>query len=254
MGVPSMFAVLATLPMPAQPRPRLRFCISGGAPQPPAVLEAFEARYGITIYEGYGPTECSPVLTVNPPGGLRKVGSVGPAIPDVEIRIVDEAGRPLAAGEIGEITARGPNVMLGYLNRPEETAEAIRDGWYHTGDLGRMDEDGYVYIVDRKTDLILVGGLNVYPSEVERVLGTHPAVAEAAVVGVSDALRGESVVALVIPRDGQAVSPSELLQWCRQRLANYKVPRTIQLVPDLPRTVTGKVLKSALRAMPPKAQ
>jgi long-chain acyl-CoA synthetase len=137
--------------------------------------------------------------------------------------------------------------MLGYLNRPDDTAAVIRDGWYHTGDLGRMDDDGYVYIVDRKTDLILVGGLNVYPSEVERVLSTHPGVAEAAVVGVPDTLRGEAVSALVIPRDGQVVATAELLQWCRQRLAAYKVPRSIRLVTELPRTVTGKVLKSALR-------
>jgi long-chain acyl-CoA synthetase len=246
MGVPSMFAVLAGMPMPGA-APAWRFCISGGAPLPPAVLEAFEARHGVTIYEGYGPTECSPVLTVNPPGGLRKVGSVGPAIPGVELRIVDAAGGSLPVGEIGEIAARGPNVMRGYLNRPAETAEVIRDGWYHTGDLGRMDDDGYVYIVDRKTDLILVGGLNVYPREVELVLERHPAVAEAAVIGARDALRGEAVAALVIPRNGEAVSPGELLQWCRQRLANYKVPRTIQLVADLPRTVTGKVLKSVLR-------
>jgi long-chain acyl-CoA synthetase len=247
MGVPSMFAVLGVQAMPATLRDRLRFCISGGAPLPPAVLEAFEARHGVRIYEGYGPTECSPVLTVNPPGGLRKVGSVGPPIPDVEIKVVDDAGQPVALGEIGEIAARGPNVMRGYLNQPEETARVLRDGWYHTGDLGRMDEDGYVYIVDRKTDLILVGGLNVYPSEVERVLTAHPAVADAAVVGAPDTLRGESVTALVIPRDGHAVIPADLLQWCRQRLANYKVPRTIRVVTDLPRTVTGKVLKSALK-------
>jgi long-chain acyl-CoA synthetase len=247
MGVPSMFAVLAGLPMPVAPPHRLRFCISGGAPLSTAVLEAFEARHRVPIYEGYGPTECSPVLTVNPPDGLRKIGSVGPPIPDVEIRIVDEEGRSLPPGEIGEIAARGPNVMLGYLNRPEDTAAAIRDGWYHTGDLGRVDDDGYVYIVDRKTDLILVGGLNVYPSEVERVLCTHPGVAEAVVIGVPDTLRGEAVSALVIPRDGQVVVIPELLQWCRQRLAGYKVPRTIRLVTELPRTVTGKVLKSALR-------
>jgi long-chain acyl-CoA synthetase len=249
MGVPSMFAVLAGLPAPEGWPGQLRFCISGGAPLSPAVLEAFEARHGTRIYEGYGPTECSPVLTVNPPDGLRKVGSVGPPIPDVEIRIVDEQGTSLPAGEVGEIAARGPNVMLGYLNRPDDTAAVIRDGWYHTGDLGRMDDDGYVYIVDRKTDLILVGGLNVYPSEVERVLSTHPGVAEAAVVGVPDTLRGEAVSALVIPRDGQVVATAELLQWCRQRLAAYKVPRSIRLVTELPRTVTGKVLKSALRRM-----
>jgi long-chain acyl-CoA synthetase len=138
--------------------------------------------------------------------------------------------------------------MQGYLNRPAETAEALRGGWYHTGDLGRVDDDGYYYIVDRKTDLILVGGLNVYPREVELVLEGHPAVAEAAVIGVSDPVRGEAPKAFVIPKDGHAVTIQELLQWCRQRLANYKVPRSIVMVPDLPRTVTGKILKTAIRS------
>jgi acyl-CoA synthetase (AMP-forming)/AMP-acid ligase II len=166
----------------------------------------------------------------------------------VELRVVGDEGKPLPPGEIGEIVARGPNVMQGYLNRPEETAEVLRDGWYHTGDLGRVDEDGYYYIVDRKTDLILVGGLNVYPREVELVLCAHPGVADAAVIGIPDPVRGEAPKALVILREGQEVTAQELLQWCRQRLANYKVPRTLALVSDLPRTVTGKILKAELRS------
>lgn len=246
-AVPSMFAVLAKHPRPAADFGAWRLCISGGAPLPPPVLEAFEAKYGVPIYEGYGPTECAPVLTVNPPGGMRKVGSVGPPIPRVELRIVDERGQPVSRGEVGEIVARGPNVMRGYLNRPEETGEVLRDGWYHTGDLGRVDQDGYYYIVDRKKDLILVGGLNVYPREVELVLAGHPAVAEAAVIGIPDPVRGEVPRGLVILKDGQQVGAHALLQWCRQRLANYKVPRTITIVPELPRTATGKVLKAALR-------
>ena len=247
-GVPSMYAVLAAGPRPAGDFSSLRLCISGGAPLPVAVAEAFEAKYGVPIYEGYGPTECAPVLTVNPPFGTRKLGSVGPPIPQVELRIVDDHGNTLPPGEVGEIVARGPNVMQGYLNRPAETAAVLRDGWYHTGDLGRVDEDGYYYIVDRKTDLILVGGLNVYPREVELVLTGHPAVAEAAVVGVPDAIRGEAPKAFVILRNGECVAPQDLLQWCRQRLANYKVPRSIALVEDLPRTVTGKILKTAIRS------
>jgi long-chain acyl-CoA synthetase len=246
-GVPTMYAVLAGVPRPALDFSAWRLCISGGAPLPPRVLEAFEAKYGVPIYEGYGPTECSPVLTVNPPRGVRKIGSVGPAIPHVELRVVDDADRPVPVGEVGEIIARGPNVMKGYLNCPQETAEALRGGWYHTGDLGRVDADGYYYIVDRKTDLILVGGLNVYPREVELVLAAHPAVAEAAVIGIPDPVRGEMPKALVVPREGQAVDPQELLQWCRQRLANYKVPRTVSLVSQLPKTVTGKILKTELR-------
>jgi long-chain acyl-CoA synthetase len=166
----------------------------------------------------------------------------------VELRVVDDRGEAVPAGTVGEIVARGPNVMRGYLNRPAETAEALRDGWYHTGDLGRADADGYYYIVDRKTDLILVGGLNVYPREVELVLCAHPAVSEAAVVGMPDPIRGETPKAFVILRDGHAAGAQELLQWCRQRLANYKVPRSIVVVPDLPRTVTGKILKSEIRS------
>jgi len=247
-GVPSMYAVLVASPRLAGDFSSLRLCISGGAPLPVAVAEAFEAKYGIPIYEGYGPTECAPVLTVNPPFGRRKLGSVGPPIPQVDLRVVDDQGNPLPPGEIGEIVARGPNVMQGYLNRPAETAEVLRDGWYHTGDLGRVDEDGYYYIVDRKTDLILVGGLNVYPREVELVLAGHPAVAEAAVVGVPDPIRGEAPKAFVILRDGQQVAAQDLLQWCRQRLANYKVPRSIAVVADLPRTVTGKILKAEIRS------
>lgn len=246
-GVPTLFAVLASLPRPPADFSSWRLCLSGGAPLPPAVLEAFEAKFGVPIYEGYGPTECAPVLTVNPPLGVRKVGSVGPAIPQVELRIVDEAGHPLPPGEVGEIVARGPNVMKGYLNRPAETAEVLRDGWYHTGDLGRVDQDGYYYIVDRKKDLILVGGLNVYPREVELALASHPAVAEAAVIGVPDPVRGEVPRALVVLRDGQQADTQELLQWCRQRLANYKVPRTIAVVSQLPKTATGKILKAQLK-------
>jgi len=247
-GVPSMYAMLAASPRLAGDFSSLRLCIAGGAPLPVAVAEAFEAKYGIPIYEGYGPTECAPVLTVNPPFGKRKLGSVGPPIPQVDLRVVDDRGNALPPGEVGEIVARGPNVMQGYLNRPAETAEALRDGWYHTGDLGRVDEDGYYYIVDRKTDLILVGGLNVYPREVEAVLAGHPAVAEAAVVGVPDPIRGEAPKAFVILRNGQHVATQDLLQWCRQRLANYKVPRSIAVVADLPRTVTGKILKAELRS------
>jgi long-chain acyl-CoA synthetase len=246
-GVPSMYAVLGSAPRPAADFSAWRLCISGGAPLPLMVAQAFEAKYGIPIYEGYGPTECAPVLTVNPPFGKRKLGSVGPPIPQVELRVVDGDGNPLPPGEVGEIAARGPNVMQGYLNRPAETAEVLRGGWYHTGDLGRVDEDGYYYIVDRKTDLILVGGLNVYPREVELVLESHPAVAEAAVIGRPDPLRGEAPQAYVIPRDGYRVETQELLQWCRQRLANYKVPHRVVVVSDLPRTVTGKILKAEIR-------
>ncbi len=248
-AVPSMFALMAAQPKPPLDFSAWRFCVSGGAPLPVAILEAFETRFGIPIYEGYGPTECAPVLTVNPPDGVRKVGTVGPPIPDVELRIVDDHDRPLPVGEVGEIVARGPNVMQGYLNRPEESAEALRGGWYHTGDLGRVDADGYYTIVERKKDLILVGALNVYPSEVELVLASHPAVREAAVVGVPDLTRGEVPKAYVVLRDGATASAADLVKWCRARLANYKVPRSVIIAPDLPRTATGKVHKPTLRGM-----
>jgi long-chain acyl-CoA synthetase len=242
-----MYAILAAAPRLAGDFSSLRLCLSGGAPLPPPVLEAFERRFGVPIFEGYGPTECAPVLTINPPGGTRKIGSVGPPIPGVELRVVDEQDAPLPAGQVGEIVARGANVMRGYLNRPEETARALRGGWYHTGDLGWMDEEGYCRIVDRKTDLILVGGLNVYPSEVEAVLLSHPAVREVAVVGVPDPIRGEVPKAYVVAREGTVPGAGELLQWCRGRLANYKVPRAVVFPGELPRSLTGKVLKTTLR-------
>ena len=164
--------------------------------------------------------------------------SAGKPLPGIEVRIADD----------GEVLVRGANVFPGYWQAPEQTAAVLRDGWYHTGDLGRADADGYYYILDRKTDLILVGGLNVYPREVELVLGDHPAVVEAAVIGVPDPVRGEVPKALVVLREGQPADPQALLQWCRQRLANYKVPREITLVPSLPKTVTGKILKTELRS------
>lgn len=246
-GVPSMYAVWAQAPRPALDFGAWRFCVSGGAALPAEVLEGFEAKYGVQIYEGYGPTECAPVLTVNPPLGMRKVGSVGPALPDVDLKVVDPAGREVPPGEVGEIVARGPNVMRGYWNRPAETAEVLRNGWYHTGDLGRVDGDGYYSIVDRKKDLIIVGGLNVYPREVEGVLCAHPAVAEAAVVGEPDSLRGEVPRAVVVLREAADASPQALMQHCRQHLAPFKVPRAVEVVSVLPKTATGKIMKSLIK-------
>jgi len=225
----------------------LRVAIAGGAALPPSVLERFEAKYPVRISEGYGPTECAPVLTVNPPHGVRKVGTVGPALPGVRLRIVDEEWADVPPGQVGEIAASGPNVMAGYWRRPEETRAVLRDGWYRTGDLGRLDGEGYVTIVDRKKDLVIVGGLNVYPSEVEIVIGSHPAVLDVAVLGLPDDTRGEVPHALVVLREGAAVGPRDLLRHCRERLANYKVPRTVEVVPALPKTVTGKVAKAVVR-------
>jgi long-chain acyl-CoA synthetase len=214
---------------------------------PVAVMTAFEQRFGLPIIEGDGPTECSPVTAVNPPYGVRKPGSIGPPVPGVEMRIVDEHDRELPPNEIGEIVVRGDNVMIGYHNLPQETAEAMRGGWYHTGDMGKVDEDGYFYIVDRKKDMLIVGGLNVYPREVEEVLYTHPAVAEAAVVGQHSELRGEEPVAVIVLKPGASATNKEIIRYCRDRLANYKVPRRVVFREAMPVGGTGKVLKRLLR-------
>lgn len=247
-GVPAMYAVWAQMPALNLDFSSWRFCVSGGAALSPEVLERFEAKYPVRIYEGYGPTECSPVLTVNPFDlERRKVGSVGLPIPGVAIKIVDEAGRELPRGEVGEIIARGPNVMKGYWRRPQETAEVLKDGWFYTGDLGRMDEEGYVYIVDRKKDLIIVGGLNIYPREVEEVLLAHPKVAEAAVIGIKDPIKGEKVKAVLVLKEGQEGTAKEIREHCRKSLAPFKIPRHIEFRASLPKTATGKVAKPLLR-------
>ena len=245
-AVPSMYAVWTQLPPIELDLSPVRFGISGGAPLPVEVLHRFEARYGIPIYEGYGLTEASPVLTENPPLGLRKVGSVGTPLPMVELRVVDAGGKDVPPGEVGEIVARGPNIMQGYLNRPEATAQVLRDGWLYSGDLGRQDTDGYFYIVDRKKDLIIVGGMNVYPREIEEVLAAHPAVAEVAVIGFPDVTRGEVPKAYIVLRAGATASKRELLRFVRERLATFKVPRDVEFCEYLPRTISGKILRQQL--------
>ncbi len=247
MGVPSMYAVFANAPEGRAPDlSTLRVCISGGAAMPEEILRRFEERYGVTIYEGDGPTECSPVTSVNPPGGLRKIGSIGPPIPGVEMRIADDRGEELPIGEIGEILVRGPNVMKGYHNRPEETAEVFVGDWLRTGDLGRMDDDGYFYIVDRKKDLIIVNGMNVYPRVVEEAIYEHPAVAECAVVPAPHKLHGEIPRAVIVLREGSACTPAEIRAHCRERLGRHEIPRIIEFVEALPKSATGKILKREL--------
>ncbi len=245
-AVPSMYAVWAQLPPLDIDLSSVRFAVSGGAPLPMEILHRFEERYGIPIYEGYGLTEASPVLTENPPLGPRKVGSVGKPLPNVELRVVDAEGKDVPTGEVGEIVARGPNIMLGYLNEPEATAKVLKDGWLYSGDLGRQDADGYFYILDRRKDLIIVGGLNVYPREVEETLATHPAVADVAVVGVPDSMRGEAPKAYVVLKPGVPATKRELLRFLRERLASFKVPRELELCQSLPRTISGKVLRQQL--------
>jgi len=225
----------------------LRLCISGGAPLPREVLAGFGKSYSALLVEGYGPTEASPVVSANPPQGVQKPGSVGLPLPGVQVRVVDEAGRDLPTGEVGEIIVAGENVMQGYWQDPAATAETIRQGWLYTGDLGKLDGDGYLYIVDRKKDMIIVGGTNVYPREVEAVIAQMPQVAEVAVVGVPDALRGERVNAVVVPAEDAELTAEQVIAHCRGHLAPFKTPRVVEFKESLPKSHLGKVLKQELR-------
>jgi len=226
----------------------LRVCSSGSAALPEDVLRRWEAVTGCPVCEGYGQTEAGPVLTYNPLEGVRKAGSVGVPVPGTEVQIVDpETGtRVLPTGETGEIRARGPQIMTGYRNRPAETAEALRDGWLYTGDIGRMDDDGYLTICDRKKDMVVTAGYNVYPREIEELLFALPGVADAAVVGVPDPYRGEALVALVVPGE-PAPDPQAIQDHLGARLTRYKWPRELRLVPALPKTAVAKTDKAAIR-------
>ncbi len=244
LGVPTMYSAL--LAVPPEQRPdcsSLRTCISGGASLPVEVLRAFESQFGTQILEGYGLSETSPVASFNHPDRERKPGSIGTPIREVEMKVFDEQDNELPVGEVGEIVIKGPNVMKGYWQRPEATEECMRGGWFHTGDLAKVDEDGYFFIVDRKKDLIIRGGYNVYPREVEEVLYEHPAVAEAAVVAIPHAELGEEVGAAVALKAGAEATPEELQAFLKERVAAYKYPRHVWLVDELPKGPTGKILK-----------
>jgi long-chain acyl-CoA synthetase len=222
-------------------------CISGAAPLPLEVQQTFERLTNGRLVEGYGLSEASPVTHANPCWDQRKEGSIGLPWPDTDVRIVDPVtGADLPIGEVGEMIIRGPQVMKGYWNKPEETEGALRDGWLYTGDMARMDEDGFFYIADRKKDLIIAGGFNIYPREVEDVLYAHPAVKQAAVIGVPDEYRGETVKAFVVLKPGMNASPEELDRHCRQSLASYKVPRLYEFRESLPTSLVGKVLRRVL--------
>jgi long-chain acyl-CoA synthetase len=226
----------------------LKVCVSGGAPMPLEVLRGFEDAFKVRILEGYGLSETAPVLAFNQVHRPSKPGTVGLPIFGVEIRCVDEADRPVPWGVRGEVVARGPNVMKGYYGRAAETAEALRGGWFHTGDIGLIDGDGYLAIVDRKKDMILRGGFNVYPREIEEVLMTHPAVAQCAVVGVPDERLGEEIKAFVVKRPSTALTDGELIAWSREQMAAYKYPRFVEFRDSLPTSATGKILKRELRS------
>jgi long-chain acyl-CoA synthetase len=243
-GVPTMYAAMLHHQAASQAQTAsLRLCISGGAAMPVEILRAFEEKFGCVILEGYGLSETSPVASFNHPDKPRKPGSVGTPVEGVQMRLVGDDGRDVAAGEVGEIAIRGHNVMKGYWGKPEATAAAIPDGWFRTGDIGRVDADGYYYIVDRKKELIIRGGYNVYPREIEEVLHEHPAVAEVAVIGMPHAELGEEVGAAVALKPGADATPEELRQYVRDRVAAYKYPRKVWLVEALPKGPTGKILR-----------
>lgn len=245
-GVPAMFVALLYSPDSERyDTSSLVYCVSGSAPLPIAVLEGFEKKFNCRILEGYGLSEASAVLTAHTLIMERKVGSVGKPIPGVDLLIVDENDQPLPDGEVGEIIARGPNIMREYYNMPEETQKALRGGWLHTGDMGYLDVDGYLYVVERKKDMIIRGGFNIYPRDVEEVLNRHPAVMESAVIGVPSERMGEEVKAFVVTRE--EVEADALMAFCREALANYKTPSEIVFIASLPRNPVGKIDKKELR-------
>lgn len=248
LGVPSMYNLLLRLPeRHTADLQGLHFCVSGGAAMPQEIMQQFEKRFGVLIYEGDGPTECSPVTCVNPIGGQRKPQSVGLPIPNVAMKIMDEHGREKPHGEIGEICVRGPNVMKGYWNRPDETRESFFGDWFRTGDLGTEDDDHYFYIVDRIKDMVIVNGMNVYPRIIEEVLYRHTAVREAAVVGRPDRLHGEVPVAFVAFKEDRSATAQELRAFCREHLGRYEIPRTFTVLNELPKNAAGKIIKRELR-------
>jgi long-chain acyl-CoA synthetase len=247
-GVPTMYgAMLHVSDRDRYDVSNLKVCASGGAAMPVELMRGFEEAFGCKVLEGYGLSETSPVASFNHPDRERKPGSIGTPIDGVEMKVVDEDGAEVAQGEVGEIVIRGHNVMKGYWQRPEATAEAIRDGWFHTGDMARIDDDGYFFIVDRKKDMIIRGGFNVYPREIEEVLYEHPAVREAAVIGVPHETHGEEVAAAVVLKDGAQATADELREYVKGNVAAYKYPRHVFFVDELPKGPTGKILKREIK-------
>ncbi|GAB4276914.1 MAG: long-chain fatty acid--CoA ligase [Candidatus Promineifilaceae bacterium] len=252
-GVPTMFWALLNYPNADEYDTEkisrnLRLGVSGGASLPLEVIKGMEEKFGIPLLEGYGLSETSPVASFGRLDKERKPGSIGVPVWGVEMRVVDKDDNDVPVGETGEILIRGHNVMKGYYNRPEATAEAFRGGWFHTGDVAKMDEDGYFYIVDRIKDMIIRGGFNVYPREIEETLMTHPAISLAAVIGVPDDQYGQEIKAYVVLKDGASATPEEIVAWSKKEMAAYKYPRIVEIRDSLPMTATGKILKTALRA------
>jgi long-chain acyl-CoA synthetase len=243
-GVPTMYGALLHHPERGSfDTSTLRSCVTGGASMPVEVLRGFEEAFGAIVLEGYGLSETSPVSSSNHPDMERKPGSIGTPIKGVEMKVVDEDDNEVAQGEVGEIVIRGHNIMKGYWQRPDATEEAMRGGWFHSGDMARVDEDGYFFIVDRKKDLIIRGGYNVYPREVEEVLYEHPKIREAAVIGVPHDEWGEEIGAAVVLHDGEELDPTEISAYVKERIAAYKYPRLVWFLDELPKGPTGKILK-----------
>ena len=248
-GVPTMYSAINHYPnVEEYDLSSIKYCISGAAPLPVEVYKRFEELTGAKLVEGYGLTETSPVTHCNPFEGLRKIGSIGLPFPDTDCRIMElEKGeKEIPIGEIGELAIFGPQVMKGYLDKPDETKAVLRDGWCYTGDIAKRDEDGYFYIVDRKKDMIISGGFNIYPREVEEVLYEHPKVREAAVVGIPDPKYGESVKAFVSIKEGEKTTEEEIIQFCKKNLAKYKIPKSVEFRKEMPKTLVGKVLRRVL--------
>ncbi|MFP6582589.1 MAG: long-chain fatty acid--CoA ligase [Candidatus Hydrogenedentota bacterium] len=247
-GAPPMyFAFVNTPECKDYDSSSLRGAYSGAAPLPVVTMEQFKELTGVQINEGYGLSETAPTLSTNMAGPVNKPGSVGPPIREVEIKLVDSDGKEVDQGEVGEIKAKGPNIFLGYWNLPEETANAVQDGWFFTGDMGRFDEDGYLYIVDRKKDMIVVSGFNVYPIELENVILRHPKIIDCAVIGVPSDYQGESVKAVCVLAPGESLDYDELETYCREQMAAFKVPKFLSIRDELPKNATGKVLKRVIR-------
>ncbi len=252
-GIPAIFTLLLNSPeiTDKYDLSSLDYCASGSAPLPIEVLKGFEKKFNCKILEGYGLSEAAPVVTSHIQGKERKVGSIGEAIPGIEVKIVDEKGNEMPVGEVGEMIVKGPNISPGYLNLPKETENTFRDGWLHTGDLAKIDEDNYFYIVDRKKDLIIRGGFNIIPRDVEEVLYQHPAVTEAAVIGISDNVMGEEVKAYVALREGKndKTTKDDIINHCMSHLAKYKCPKYVEFIDQLPRNPIGKISKKDLKNM-----
>lgn len=249
-AVPTIYQMLDSLDPGIKPdTSSLRFMICGAAPMSTELIRRIEDRYGVPLVEGYGLSEGTVASVVNPVNGIRKPGTVGVPLPGQTVWVVDPSGRRLPPGERGEVIINGPNVMREYLGRPQETAETIRDGWLHTGDIGQFDEDGYLTIVDRLKDMIIRGGENIYPKEIENAFYTHPAVLEVAVVGAPDVVYGEQPIAFVALRPGHEAAGDELIEHCRGMLAPFKMPRAVHIVAELPKNPIGKISKVALKEL-----